>query len=120
MTGDDADQGPRRFLIAVAVAEHTIAGSAWDRPALRQAREELVRLFTRRFGYRVVDSVGLNPTAEQLRDGLDRFCRDPDRRSDDIVAVYFTGHGERLDGLDRPGNGKNTPSDATSNTVPGC
>ncbi|MGW5386526.1 caspase family protein [Nocardia sp. NPDC003963] len=100
MAAEGAD-GPRRFLIAVAVAEHTIAGSQWDRPGLWDAREQMVELFTTRFGYTLVESVGMNPTAIQLLDALDEFCRDSDRRPDDILAVYFTGHGERLDGLDR-------------------
>ncbi|MGW4369809.1 caspase family protein [Nocardia takedensis] len=87
--------GPRRFLIAAAVAEHT-HGPHWDRPGLVAARVAMVELFTETFGYALVDTIGSNPTAAQLLDALDAFCTSPDRRPDDIVAVYFTGHGERL------------------------
>ncbi|MGN2638276.1 caspase family protein [Nocardia takedensis] len=90
---------PRRFLIAAAVTEHTY-GPQWNRPGLRQARETVVRLFTETFGYTLVRTIGLNPTADQVRDELVRFCSSPDRRSSDIVVVYFTGHGERLDDTD--------------------
>ncbi|MGW4369810.1 caspase family protein [Nocardia takedensis] len=89
------DQRPRRFLIATAVTHHaTCAG--WDRPGLEGARTDIVSLLANRFGYTVVETPGMNPTAAQLLDGLARFCRAPERRADDIVAVYFTGHGERL------------------------
>ncbi|WP_280307815.1 caspase family protein [Nocardia abscessus] len=87
--------GTRRFLIAAAVAEHA-RGPQWDRPGLAQARAAIVELFTETFGYTLVPTLGMNPTAAQLLDALDAFCSSPDRRPDDIVAVYFTGHGERL------------------------
>ncbi|MGN2638281.1 hypothetical protein ACTD5D_19220 [Nocardia takedensis] len=87
--------GPRRFLIAVAVAEHSY-GTEWDRPGLVQARAMMIELFTTTFGYILVPNLGVNPTAAQLLHELDAFCTSSDRRPDDIIAIYFTGHGERL------------------------
>ncbi len=97
MTQPSEDQNPRpgRFLIAAAVAHHTAAPD-WDPPGLETARTQLVSLFTDRFNYTLIEPPGMNPTAAQLLDGLARFCRAPERRADDVVAVYFTGHGERL------------------------
>ncbi|WP_157110320.1 caspase family protein [Nocardia anaemiae] len=90
------DGGPRRFLIATAVAAHT-QGPGWDRPGLEDARAQMIALFTEQFGYTLVDTLGMNPTSTQLLKALRNFCKSPDRRGDDVVALYFTGHGERLD-----------------------
>ncbi|WP_174387597.1 caspase family protein, partial [Nocardia takedensis] len=87
--------GPRRFLIAAAVAEH-VHGPHWDRPDVAAARAAIIDLFTGTFGYTLVPTPGMNPTAAQLLSELDAFCNSPDRRPDDVVAIYFTGHGERL------------------------
>jgi hypothetical protein len=88
--------GVRRYLIAVAVAQHRHE-PAWDRPGLARARDEMIALFTGTFGYQLVTTVGLNPSAGELQRGLREFCVSVDRRPDDVVAVYFTGHGHRLD-----------------------
>ncbi|MGW4371345.1 caspase family protein [Nocardia takedensis] len=78
------------------MAEHS-ADPDWNRDGLQAARARMVSLFTQRFGYTEIDTVGMNPTAAELLDALDEFCRSPDRRGEDILAVYFTGHGDRLD-----------------------
>lgn len=89
-------ESPRRFLIATAVEAHTDA-PGWDTPGLEQTRARMVGLFTEQFGYTLVDTLGMNPTSTQLLRELRKFCKSPERRSDDLIAVYFTGHGERLD-----------------------
>ncbi|MET7773017.1 SAV_2336 N-terminal domain-related protein [Nocardia sp. NPDC005366] len=86
---------PRRFLIAVAVESHTEAPH-WDRPGLERARAAMIELFTGRFGYTLVDTIGANPTSTQLLRELRKFCISPDRRPDDLITVYFTGHAERV------------------------
>ncbi|MFH9707157.1 AAA family ATPase [Streptomyces luteogriseus] len=87
---------PRRFLIATAVSHYTHAPE-WDRPGLVEARRNVVELFTRQLGYQHVSDLGANPTQQQLLWELREFCRAPDRRHDDIVAVYIAGHGEVVD-----------------------
>ncbi|MFF0527560.1 caspase family protein [Nocardia amikacinitolerans] len=96
LTDHSADGSPRRFLIATAVESHTDAPH-WDTPGLEQARARMIGLFTEQFGYTLVDTLGMNPTSTQLLRELRKFCKSPDRRGDDLIAVYFTGHGERLD-----------------------
>ena len=98
MTGAaDADSGgPRRFLIATAVS-HYPKCPAWDRPGLGEAREKVIELFTGHLGYRHQTGLGLDPTRAQLTDQLRAFCKSPDRREDDLLAVYICGHGEVLD-----------------------
>ncbi|MGN2638279.1 caspase family protein [Nocardia takedensis] len=94
-TDDLFDGGSRRFLIAAAVAQYSY-DPAWDRPGLVQARATMIEVFTEKLGYTLVPTPGLNPTAAQLLDGLDEFCASPERRPEDIVAIYLTAHGERL------------------------
>ncbi|WP_435280398.1 AAA family ATPase [Streptomyces koelreuteriae] len=93
---------PRRFLIATAVSHYPNAAAEleWDRPGLVEARRKVVELFTGTLGYTHVSDLGLNPTKPQLLRELREFCRAPDRRPDDIVAVYIAGHGEILDNGD--------------------
>ncbi|MER7752277.1 caspase family protein [Kitasatospora sp. NPDC097643] len=88
-------QEPRRFLIATAVAHHQRSPEG-DRPGLVQARQQIIDLFTRRLGYTHVSDLGLDPDRNTLLDHLYRFAADPDRRPDDIVAVYLAGHGQLL------------------------
>ncbi|SDO22644.1 AAA ATPase domain-containing protein, partial [Streptomyces sp. cf386] len=92
MSGSD----PRRFLIATAVSHYPHAPE-WDRPGLVEARRGMVELFTGRLGYEHVSDLGANPTQGQLLRELREFCRSPERRPDDILAVYIAGHGELLD-----------------------
>ncbi|MGN2639067.1 caspase family protein [Nocardia takedensis] len=96
MTAPDHGEQPRRYLLATAVATHTEAPH-WNRPGLEQAREQMIELFTERFGYEFVTTLGMNPTQFQLRKELRGFCIRGDLRPQDIVVFYFTGHGHRLD-----------------------
>jgi WD40 repeat protein len=97
MPGDGGPAGAgRRFLIATATAHHAKA-PAWDRPGLEQARDRVVELFTGRFGYEHVSTLGLDPTQSRLVSHLRAFCRSSERRPDDLLAVYIAGHGEVLD-----------------------
>ncbi|NEE05951.1 hypothetical protein G3M58_05830, partial [Streptomyces sp. SID7499] len=93
---------PRRFLIATAISHypHAPAELEWDRPGLVEARRRIVELFTEELGYTHVSDLGLNPTKDQLARELREFCRSPERRADDVVAVYVAGHGEVLDNGD--------------------
>ncbi|MEU3296690.1 caspase family protein, partial [Streptomyces longwoodensis] len=89
-------EGPRRFLIATAISRYPKCPQ-WDRPGLVQAREAIIELFTGQLGYRHQTALGLDPTRGQLTDQLRAFCKSADRREDDLVAVYVSGHGEVLD-----------------------
>ncbi|MDQ1019809.1 AAA family ATPase [Streptomyces afghaniensis] len=93
---------PRRFLIATAISHYPNAPAEleWDRPGLVEARRKVVELFSGTLGYTHVSDLGLNPTKNQLLREIREFCRAPDRRADDVVAVYVAGHGEVLDNGD--------------------
>ncbi|MDH6493507.1 caspase family protein [Streptomyces sp. SAI-127] len=94
--GQLGGEGPRRFLIATAISRYPKC-PAWDRPGLVQAREAVIELFTGQLGYRHQTALGLDPTRGQLTDQLRAFCKSADRREDDLVAVYVSGHGEVLE-----------------------
>ncbi|MFE6872657.1 caspase family protein [Kitasatospora sp. NPDC057692] len=95
-TSDGPEDGPRRFLIAVAVADYP-NHREWNRPGLVRAREKVVDLFTGQLGYRLHDPFPSNPTKQQLTDSLRAFCSSSERRADDLLAVYLSCHGEVLD-----------------------
>ncbi|MFF2502384.1 caspase family protein, partial [Streptomyces sp. NPDC058067] len=88
---------PRRFLIATAIA-HYSKSPEWNRPSLVEARDQIIKLFTGELGYQHETDLGLNPTKAQLADQLRAFSKSPDRREDDLLTVYISGHGEVLDG----------------------
>ena len=90
------DSGPRRFLIATVTARYRNE-PRWDLPGLVESQQQIIDLFTGRFGYELVDSPGLNPTQQQLTSQLRAFCNSPERREDDLIAVYLAGHGEVLE-----------------------
>ncbi|MER5387270.1 caspase family protein [Streptomyces sp. NPDC002688] len=87
---------PRRFLIAAAVSRYPKCPD-WDRPGLVRAREQVIDLFTQQLGYRHESALGLDPTMQQLREHLWAFCTSAERREDDLVVVYLSGHGEVLE-----------------------
>ncbi|MEH0416061.1 caspase family protein [Streptomyces sp. B21-083] len=94
--GSQGGEGPRRYLIATAVSRYPKCAE-WDRPGLVQAREQIVELFTEKLGYRLHTALGLDPTRVQLTDQLRAFCTADERREDDLVVVYLSGHGEVLE-----------------------
>ncbi|MEU6258667.1 caspase family protein [Streptomyces sp. NPDC047043] len=94
--GVQPGEGPRRYLIAVAVSRYPKC-AAWNRPGLVQARDQIIELFTEQLGYQHHTALGLDPTAQQLREQLRAFCTSDDRREDDLVVVYLSGHGEILE-----------------------
>ncbi|MEH0415984.1 caspase family protein [Streptomyces sp. B21-083] len=89
-------EGPRRYLIATAVARY-LKCADWDRPELVEAREQVIELFTQQLGYDHYTALGLDPTRLQLTDQLRAFCTSQERREDDLVVLYLSGHGEVLE-----------------------
>ncbi|MEU0247328.1 caspase family protein, partial [Streptomyces sp. NPDC006235] len=92
----EGEEGPRRFLIATAVSRYPKCPQ-WDRPGLAEARDQIIELFTGTLGYRHQTGLGLDPNKTQLTDQLRAFCTSPERREDDLVVVYLSGHGEVLE-----------------------
>ncbi|MFD5839293.1 NACHT domain-containing protein [Streptomyces collinus] len=85
----------RRFLLAAATPRYPRQPD-WDRPELAGACEQVVRLFTQRFGYVLADDPRMGPTATELTSRLRTFCRRDDLTPEDMLVVYIGTHGEVL------------------------
>jgi WD40 repeat protein len=66
-------------------------------PSVVDDLEAVVELFTGRalgLGYeQVLHDLADNPPVERLRRGISGWLRSPDRDADDVVVLYFSGHG---------------------------
>ena len=82
----------RRFLIATATTRHRRESGLDDRPELLDERTRMVALF-QTLGYTTVAGFGENLATERWLDQLRGFLSSPQRRPDDIIVVYHTGHG---------------------------
>src|SRR5713101_267448 len=80
--------GERRYLIATGVTAGLIRPDS--RRLIRASVDTMVSVFTELFGYERADILGLDPTAQEMRDGLRRFCAE--REPDDVVVLYHIGH----------------------------
>ncbi|WP_406221600.1 caspase family protein [Streptomyces canus] len=81
--------GQRRFLVAVGVEDYEHLPKLTSVPAdLRNIRE----LFGRLGSEPAVDD-GLDVTRDQLLGQLEGWLRDGTRTSDDVLVLYFSGHG---------------------------
>jgi Caspase domain len=94
-----AGDQPRRFLIAAGASRYELLGADDQLPLVDGEVERITRLFAR-FGYEhSLPQLAQNPGVDALRRGLSRWCKASDRRADDIVVVYYSGHG----GIDEDG-----------------
>ena len=90
---DQSRSTPRRYFVGAATATYA-AGSGLDAlPELAHDVEQMADLFSA-MGYQRVGGFGLDLPSQQLRRRLRAFLIDPAREPDDIVAVYYAGHGD--------------------------
>lgn len=89
------DPPGRRFLIAAGTACYQNLPEDEQLPGVEEAVRLVAELFTGKLGYeRVLPDLSVSPTADQLRRGLSRWLTAKDRRADDQVVIYYSGHGE--------------------------
>jgi WD40 repeat protein len=112
-----------RFLLTCAMTRHEHCPE-WDRAELAEDVDRVVKLFCGDFlllpdRYEHADVLGDSPTSVELLDRLRDFCTASERRPDDYVVVYLTGHGEILDDGDHVILASDTsPSDLLRRSVP--
>ena len=81
-----------RWFIGAATTVYLSESRFEDRPKLAGEVKRMAGLFTR-LGYRQVPGFGINLSVADFQNRLREFLISPDRRDDDIVVVYYTGHG---------------------------
>ena len=115
--------GGKRFLLTCAMIcyEHR---PEWNRPELAEDVDRVVELFCGEFlpqsdRYEHAEVLRDSPTSVELLDRLRDFCTAQERRPDDYVVVYLTGHGEILEDGDHVVLTSDTlPSDLVRRSVP--
>ncbi|MGH3896888.1 MAG: NACHT domain-containing protein [Pseudonocardiaceae bacterium] len=83
---------PARWFIGAATATYQPESGFADRAELAGEVQRAAELF-QRLGYRRVPGFGVNPGVAEFQARLRAFLTSPERRDDDIVVVYYTGHG---------------------------
>jgi uncharacterized caspase-like protein len=113
----------RRLLLTCAISQYQHCPD-WNRKELTHDVGRIVRLFCGDFlpvdaRYEHVRVLGDSPTSVELLDRLRDFCMSPQRRVDDYIVIYLTGHGEILDDGDYVILASDTrPRDLLHRTVP--
>lgn len=82
----------RRYLISIGVSQYHSARLP-DLPGAGPDAQRMADLFAD-FGYeRVLSELGTSPTAQQLRSGVVGWTREARLGPDDVLVVYYAGHG---------------------------
>jgi hypothetical protein len=87
-----------RYLIASGTADYDFLPENAQLSQVHGAVDHIVNLFTQHLGYTRVladelGSGGINPSVEELRRELAAWFGAPERSPEDLVTVYYTGHG---------------------------
>jgi Caspase domain len=97
---DPAPVSPLRWFVGAATTVYGPETGLEDRPELADEVERMAMLFTGPggLGYRRVPGFGANLDRDVFLGRLRTFVTHPDRREDDLLVVYYAGHGEVLGG----------------------
>ncbi|MFD8233276.1 caspase family protein [Streptomyces sp. NPDC059696] len=93
--GHGRPTGPgRRFLIAIGCSRYDDAGTA-DLPGVPDDVGRVCSLLEPMGYVRVLAEASLDPPAHEVARVIDRWANQADLGEDDIVVLYFAGHGVR-------------------------
>ncbi|MFV2022217.1 caspase family protein [Micromonospora sp. LOL_023] len=92
MTAATGGGEARRFFIGAATTAFQPGLGLENLPELGDELQRARELFTG-LGYSAVPGFGTGMAARGFQDRLRAFLTDPQRRPDDVVVVYYTGHG---------------------------
>jgi WD40 repeat protein len=85
----------RRYLIAAGIT----TGLPKSGPRIVESVNKIAQIFTKDFGYERATSLDIDPGLEEARTEIRKFCLD--RNEDDVVALYYTGHADEVNGKHR-------------------
>jgi tetratricopeptide (TPR) repeat protein len=90
------EDGRRRFLITVGAARYGKGSDFADLPSVEQDVKRIETVLGR-YGYRhVLPEISLNAKAARIRIAVTGFCANDERREEDVIAFYFSGHGDEV------------------------
>ncbi len=93
-SNDEPLKAPHHYLIAAGTARYDELPDEDQLPSVERDLELIEDLFVGQLGYeRVLRELGRSPTSVQLRTGLEDWLKSDERRVDDVVVVYYSGHG---------------------------
>lgn len=85
-----AGQAGRRFLIAIGTRHYE---NLDELPGVPHDVDRVVELFTNMGYTRVLGELSVDSQSHTVRSGLDRWARDIALEPDDVVVLYYAGHG---------------------------
>ncbi|MFE4636372.1 caspase family protein [Streptomyces sp. NPDC056773] len=107
----------RRYAILVGVAQY--ASPELNLPGVADDVQGLYEVLAPMGYERALTDVALNPTSAQLRDALHRWTRTTRLGPDDVLFVYFAGHGVQQDGRQYLLGSDDTPEDFQHTAITG-
>ncbi|MFM7474592.1 MAG: caspase family protein [Microcystis aeruginosa] len=98
--GNDMDEEIKYYLIACGTKDYKNLDPDKQLPSVETDLELVNNLFTSGFGYeRVLPSLHLNPTTDDLKKLFPNWLRDKERHgTKNILIFYYSGHGEYCQG----------------------
>lgn len=88
------EDGRKRYLIALGASKF-IDSELDELPAAADDIERINTLFCDRLGYqRILQDIEINAPADRIKDAIRYWFDHEQRCHDDIVTIYFTGHGD--------------------------
>ncbi|MEV6964786.1 caspase family protein [Hamadaea sp. NPDC051192] len=82
-----------RFFVGAATTEYATSTGLTSLPELAAELDRATQLFTD-LGYETVPGFGLNLTSVEFTNRLREFLLNAARLPEDVIVVYYTGHGE--------------------------
>src|SRR5256885_1440085 len=84
----------RAFLIAAGTARYHHLGESASLSSVKDDLTRIVGLFTEQLAYQLVlPGLGDDPSSEYLREGLSEWLNSDAVTADDLLVIYYSGHG---------------------------